>query len=563
MSTELSSNLSAAAIVRSRRRPKPSQKVLDAAAQDVPMVKRGRGRPRKVAPEQQGSNVDSCVDKAKHAVQAVRIHCEDRTGTDRDGQQERRRMEYFDPELKDAVVTMDSERETDDKSIVPPRKRNHFPQPPLPLDPHNPTPEKTFLPSPGGGPADASTFDEEFSEDVLAQILVDGITNSTIPLSDSDLEEIEDDDDKLSLVSSNLSRGKNTRRTPKRPEIEEIKVKVHDGLAERIVTISSLDKHVDVLEKAAQAMKRPNHLVEIGYEAPWSSKIGTKKSLTYLSNPDELTEFWCAYRRYVKDQRSKRRNRDQEITCEIVFRNMLDTLQGATKTTVRAADALRGRPLKQTDPTYSARDSADEKITQATKSIQAAMFCPVHNRVCYKKYNGTCGVYTPDLILEHAQKLARRELHVVASKVPESMSAKLLDYKRPGRMNQGAPPTNDGVHKIQVDSHAAPVRVAQEVLTSTTHKGPLNYPAIGDWLKACEDDLERGRDNHEYRKLAPVFSNNGCTRIDDIARMNTDRIEALAKAEGVDVTIGLVNRVHDYAVEDVACVKRDGKLSTY
>ena len=75
------------------------------------------------------------------------------------------------------------------------------------------------------------------------------------------------------------------------------------------------------------------------------------------------------------------------------------------KTTVHAADAPRGRPLKQTDPTYSARDSADDKITQATKSIQAAMFCQVHNHVCYKKYNSTCGVYTPDLILKHVQKL--------------------------------------------------------------------------------------------------------------------------------------------------------------
>ncbi|KAL5524968.1 hypothetical protein ACEPAF_8837 [Sanghuangporus sanghuang] len=96
-----------------------------------------------------------------------------------------------------------------------------------------------------------------------------------------------------------------------------------------------------------------------------------------------------------------------------------------------------------------------------------------------------------------------------------------------------------------------------------THRGPLNYPAIGDWLKACEDDLERGRDNHEYRKLAPVFLSSGCTRIDDIARMNADKIEALVKAEGVDMTIGLVNCIHDYAVGDVACVKRDGKLSGY
>ena len=73
--------------------------------------------------------------------------------------------------------------------------------------------------------------------------------------------------------------------------------------------------------------------------------------------------------------------------------------------TVCAADALRSRPPKRIDLIYSARDLADDKITQATKSIQAAMFCQVHNHMCYEKYNGTCGIYTPDLILEHAQKL--------------------------------------------------------------------------------------------------------------------------------------------------------------
>ena len=50
-----------------------------------------------------------------------------------------------------------------------------------------------FLLSSDRGPTSASTFDGELMDDVLAQILVDGIANSTIPLSDSDFEEIEDD----------------------------------------------------------------------------------------------------------------------------------------------------------------------------------------------------------------------------------------------------------------------------------------------------------------------------------------------------------------------------------
>ena len=79
------------------------------------------------------------------------------------------------------------------------------------------------------------------------------VRNTMLPL----LNEIQTnyDGDNKSLVSLNSGIGKNTCFTQKRPGIKEIKVKVHDGLAERVITISSLDKHVDVLEKAAQAMR--------------------------------------------------------------------------------------------------------------------------------------------------------------------------------------------------------------------------------------------------------------------------------------------------------------------
>jgi hypothetical protein len=106
-----------------------------------------------------------------------------------------------------------------------------------------------------------------------------------------------------------------------------LKIKVHDGLGERAMSISSSDQHLDILERTAQMMKRPNHAVEIGYEAPWSSKTGTKKNLAYISNDDELDEFWLAYSRYVKVQQKKRQNRGQEIVCEIIFRNMFDNPQ--------------------------------------------------------------------------------------------------------------------------------------------------------------------------------------------------------------------------------------------
>ena len=103
-----------------------------------------------------------------------------------------------------------------------------------------------------------------------------------------------------------------------------IKISVHDGLGMRPITISPVDTQLDVLEKTALAMKRPNHAIEIGYEAPWSSKIGTKKCLAYLSTQDELDDFWLAYERYGKSQLAKKRKNGEEKPCDIVFRNMLD-----------------------------------------------------------------------------------------------------------------------------------------------------------------------------------------------------------------------------------------------
>ena len=93
------------------------------------------------------------------------------------------------------------------------------------------------------------------------------------------------------------------------------------------------------------------------------------------------------------------------------------------------------------------------------------------------------------------------------------------------------------------------------------YKGPLDYPAIAAWLKACEENFERDRDKHEYTSLSPLFAANGCTRIDDIVQMSPEMIKSLAEVRGIVTTIGLVNRVHAYAVEDVARVRSTGKLA--
>lgn len=100
----------------------------------------------------------------------------------------------------------------------------------------------------------------------------------------------------------------------------QVKVQVHDGAATRTVLITTLDGLYELLDKISSAMKRPANQVEMGYEAPWSSKVGAKKNLAYISNDHELDDFWVCCDRYVTAQRTKKGKADLE-PC-IVFHNM-------------------------------------------------------------------------------------------------------------------------------------------------------------------------------------------------------------------------------------------------
>lgn len=105
----------------------------------------------------------------------------------------------------------------------------------------------------------------------------------------------------------------------------KLTVSVFDGLATRHVTITTLDALFDLLEKVSKTLKRPNTAVEMGYEAPWSSKVNSKKCLAYVTNEEELNEFWLSYVRYTGKQKGKK---PKEVTAsDIVFRNMKDTAQ--------------------------------------------------------------------------------------------------------------------------------------------------------------------------------------------------------------------------------------------
>ena len=141
------------------------------------------------------------------------------------------------------------------------------------------------------------------------------------------------------------------------------------------------------------------------------------------------------------------------------------------------------------------------------------------------------------------------------------MSSKVLDFERPGkkarRHSPGVQTTVWAATEAQADTQVMPIPVGSRTHAFT---GPLDFPSIEAWLKICEEDFERGRDKHQYTTLAPMFAANGCTRIDDITQLSTDAIKMLALDAGLVVTIGLINRVHQYATEDVSRVKSAGKL---
>ena len=139
------------------------------------------------------------------------------------------------------------------------------------------------------------------------------------------------------------------------------------------------------------------------------------------------------------------------------------------------------------------------------------------------------------------------------------MAAKILDYERPGKDSRrsGAYPQSDPPPRqpdVAIIPPLAPAHRQEDEAAYLLPKRALDYPAITDWLKSCEDDLERGRDNHDYTALSSVFATNGCTRIDDITRLTGEAIKALADEQGVKVTIGIANRVHAYWGEYAARV---------
>lgn len=191
----------------------------------------------------------------------------------------------------------------------------------------------------------------------------------------------------------------------------------------RSVTICSLDTLLELLEKICSAMKRPNNKVEMGFEAPWSAKIGSKKCVAYISNVEELGDFWLAYSSHLDALKKKQKKKcsDEVVVTGIVFHNLMDSAQVSRSTFRRTLILIAfsprqnvpgggqgSKPPKDNESNVDARDSAQAKKTESAQKVQVGMFCKAHNRLCYQKFDGTCGAYTPDHVLEHATLLVSR-----------------------------------------------------------------------------------------------------------------------------------------------------------
>ena len=117
----------------------------------------------------------------------------------------------------------------------------------------------------------------------------------------------------------------NTKPTPKKCRtnigFHQLEVQVHDGLGLRQIFVSTDDTIGKVVDKAANSMKRDTYNVDIGYEAPWSHKVGTKKVPVYITTDVELDNFWVAYDGYR--EKLEKKNITDPITG-VLFINMKD-----------------------------------------------------------------------------------------------------------------------------------------------------------------------------------------------------------------------------------------------
>ena len=88
-----------------------------------------------------------------------------------------------------------------------------------------------------------------------------------------------------------------------------------------------------------------------------------------------------------------------------------------------------------------------------------------------------------------------------------------------------------------------------------------SYSLVDVWLKTCEDDTDRGRDQRNYTMFSDVLKKNGYLRVDSVLKQLSVRdLLDMTAQEGVQVTHGLASSVLLYAREDVDRIAKRGKF---
>lgn len=97
--------------------------------------------------------------------------------------------------------------------------------------------------------------------------------------------------------------------------------------------------------------------------------------------------------------------------------------------------------------------------------------------------------------------------------------------------------------------------------SSSMERPPRKYPLVELWLKSCQDDVERGYDNHPYTSLIQVFNEGGYPRVDPVlANLTTPELMALGDKISVSISHGLASRVLHYAKVDVDKIAKKGHI---
>lgn len=208
----------------------------------------------------------------------------------------------------------------------------------------------------------------------------------------------------------------------------ELEVQVHDGVGLRHARFSTNDSQNVLREKVAISMGRDPVNVDIGYEAPWSQKVGTKKVPVYITSEMELDFFWSAYDGHREKLEKKgiegpiagitfinMKTETQVSACAVLFVMRLNQVQAAaSKQTGQSNGRGNVKPTK-TDIINEPRNAAKSSVLSSTELVQEGMRCLECNRTCYKKWNGGCGTYTHEHIVEHAKMLVSFFLFVFDS----------------------------------------------------------------------------------------------------------------------------------------------------